>query len=82
MRWNSICTVTRESTATPWRRETNLFGGADGSFVKSVPELSNHAQYSNLVRRCEFDLEYNRALDSKRFGFVGVTRLRLEQNLD
>src|SRR5215470_5885859 len=64
------------------RLETNLFGSAYGGLVESVPQLPDHAQYSNLIRCCEVDLEYNRALDSKRLGLVGVTRLRLVQNLE
>jgi len=64
------------------RLETNLFSGASSGLVKSVPQLSDHAQHSNLVRCRELDLEYDGALDSKRLGLVGVTRLRLEQNLE
>src|SRR5262245_24476433 len=64
------------------RFEANLFGGANGGLVKAVPQLSKHAQDTNLVRCREFDLENNGALDSERLGFVGVTRLWLEQNFD
>ena len=73
--------VDRDSL-TAGRLEANLLGGAEGSLVKSVPELSDHAQDSNLIRRREFDFKYDGALDSKRLGLVGVTRLRLEQNLN
>src|SRR5262245_61264893 len=69
-------------TLTAGRLEPNLFGGADGGLVKSVPELADDAQDSNLIRCREFDLEYDGALDSKRLGLVGVTRLRLEQNFN
>ena len=64
------------------RLETNLLGGADGGFVKPVSQLSNDAQHSNLIRCGELDLEYYGPLDSECLGLVGVTRLRLEQNLD
>src|SRR5262249_44039075 len=64
------------------RLETNLFGGADGSLVESVPQLSNHAQHSNLIRGGAFDLEHHGALDAERLGFVRVPRLRFEENLD
>ena len=64
------------------RLEANLFGGADCGLVEAVSQLSNDAQYSNLIRRGEFDFEHDRALDSQRLGLVGVARLRFEENLD
>ena len=64
------------------RFETYLFGGLDSGLVQPVPELSNDAQHSNLVRRGELHFEDDGALNSERFGLVGVTRLWLEQNFD